>query len=378
LLDTAVWNDPIASADLTGGYITVRNLEMLVDFLHGEQYLFDGNQREIVVTDFAVRTEGANAEDVQGTAIAFGYYKALSLETVRGIIYASCADTGDSAGLRDENGEKRSYKVFGALNTNRAEAETEFALRLIGVNRWASVVGSFKVPAPAYAKEHLQIRYSSQIDGLKRRNVFDFSTGASNGFYPSEGAVSSELKELSEGFELYCVLDGTGYGGVSAPVEKGALKKAKLLTVGMRVDGTEQGSANVRVVLVGTVNGQCYSWYADGRIVYGTDSVVEVDVSSIGSFRGEIDRIKILTDANGVKQTLSIGSVDVLYKPTSVWLIVLIVVLSLGALFGLFVLFLYLRMLYYRQMKKIRARKRLASAPRKAGAKPAEKPKPKK
>ncbi|MBQ5809833.1 MAG: hypothetical protein IIW21_08780 [Clostridia bacterium] len=378
LLDTAVWNDPIASADLTGGYITVRNLEMLVDFLHGEQYLFDGNQREIVVTDFAVRTEGANAEDVQGTAIAFGYYKALSLETVRGIIYASCADTGDSAGLRDENGEKRSYKVFGALNTNRAEAETEFALRLIGVNRWASVVGSFKVPAPAYAKEHLQIRYSSQIDGLKRRNVFDFSTGASNGFYPSEGAVSSELKELSEGFELYCVLDGTGYGGVSAPVEKGALKKAKLLTVGMRVDGTEQGSANVRVVLVGTVNGQCYSWYADGRIVYGTDSVVEVDVSSIGSFRGEIDRIKILTDANGVKQTLSIGSVDVLYKPTSVWLIVLIVVLSLGALFGLFVLFLYLRMLYYRQMKKIRAKKRLASAPHKAGAKPAEKPKPKK
>ena len=174
------------------------------------------------------------------------------------------------------------------------------------------------------------------------------------------------------------MLDGTGYGGVSAPVEKGALKKAKLLTVGMRVDGTEQGSANVRVVLVGTVNGQCYSWYADGRIVYGTDSVVEVDVSSIGSFRGEIDRIKILTDANGVKQTLSIGSVDVLYKPTSVWLIVLIVVLSLGALFGLFVLFLYLRMLYYRQMKKIRARKRLASAPRKAGAKPAEKPKPKK
>ncbi len=380
LLDTEVWNDPVASADLSGGYITVRNLEMLADFLHGDKYLFEGKERSIVVTDFSVRTEGDNGETVQATAIAYGYYKALSLDTVRGIIYASCTDNGDTAGLRNENGEKKSYGVFAALNTERSEAETEFALRFIGVNRWAAVVGSFKVPAPAYSKNYLQIKYASPSDGLKQKTLFDFTDGASNGFYPSDGALSSELAERNEGFELYSVLEAERgeYGGVSAPVEKGALKKARLLTFKMRIEGENEGNANVRILLSGTANGQCSVWSADGRIVYGSDTEVEIDISSLGAFRGEIDRIKILTDADTQGAVIALRSVETYYKPTSPWLIVLLVILSLGALFGLFVLFLYLRMLYYRMRRKMRAKKRIATAPRKTDAKQPPRQKPKK
>ncbi|MBQ2734086.1 MAG: hypothetical protein IJF74_07995 [Clostridia bacterium] len=378
LLSAEVWNDPVGAADLSGGYITVRNLEMLEDFLHGEKYLFDGRERDIVVTDFSVRTEGDNGENVQATAIAYGYYKALSLNTVRGIVYAACADEGDTAGLRDENGEKKSYGVFAALNTERAEAETEFALRLIGVNRWASVVGSFNVPSPAYSKEYLQIKYASPADGLKQKMLFDFTGGASNGFYPSDGAVSCELAEISDGFELLCVLDASrvGYGGISARIEKGALKKARLLTFDMGLDGEAEGNANVRVLLSGTAEGKCCVWSADGRIVYGSDTVIEVDISSLGSFREEIDRIKILTDAQGEDAAITLRSVQTYYKPVPVWLIVLISVLALVLLFGLFVLILYLRMLYYEHRRKLRAKKRLASAPHKAGANRSEKPKP--
>lgn len=377
LLDSEVWNDPVASADLSGGYITVRNLEMLADFLHGGKYLFEGRERSIVVTDFSVRSEGENGESVQAASIAYGYYKALALDTVRGIIYASCEDDGDTAGLRDRERERQSYGVFAALNTERAEEETAAALRLIGVNRWAAVVGSFKVPEPAYSKQYLQIRYSSAADGLKHNNVFDFSGGASNGFYPSDGALSCELAEEGGGFELLCMLDpdSAGYGGVSASVEKGALKKAKLLTLDMRVDGEGEGNASVRVILSGTENGKCSTWSADGRIVYGSDTVLEIDISSLGAFRGVIDRIKILTDAEGGDASIALSSVDVYYKPTSPWLIVLIVILSLGALFGLFVLFLYLRMLFYRLRRKMRAKKRIAAAPRREAAKQPPKPK---
>ncbi len=366
LLDTEVWNDPVASADLSGGYITVRNLEMLVDFLHGEKYLFDSMERSMVVTDFSVRTEGENGENVQAAAIAYGYYKALSLDTVKGIIYSSCADNGDTSGLRNESGEKKSYGVFAALNTEKAESETEFALRLIGVNRWAAVVGSFKVPAPAYSKDYLQIKYASPTDGLKQKTLFDFSGGASNGFYPSDGAISCELAERSEGFELYCILDALSeeYGGVSAPIEKGALKKAKRLIFNMRVEGEEEGNTNVRILLSGNADGRRSVWSADGRIVYGSDTVTEIDISSLGSFRGEIDRIKILTDADNAGAAIALRSVEMCYKPTSPWIIVLIVILSLGVLFGLFVLFLYLRMLYYRTRRKIRAKKRIANGHR--------------
>lgn len=372
LLDTEVWNDPVASADLSGGYITVRNLEMLADFLHGEKYRFEGNDRSIVVTDFSVRTEGDNAENIQATAIAYGYYKTLSLDTVRGIIYDSCYDNGDSAGLRNENGEKKSYGVFAALNTEKAEAETEFALRLIGVNRWAAVVGSFKVPAPAYSKEYLQIKYASPTEELKKNTLFDFSGGASHGFYPSDGALSCELAEKNDGFELYCVLDSArvGFGGVSASVENGALKKTRLITVNMRVEGESDGNVGVRVLLSGTADGKNRVWSADGRIVYGADTVIEIDLSSLGAFRGEIDRIKILTDAGSA---IALHSVDTYYKPTSPWLIVLIVILSLGALFGLFVLFLYLRMLYYKTRRKMRAKKRIATPNGKHPQKPQQK-----
>ncbi len=377
LLDTEVWNDPVAAADLSGGYITVRNLEMLADFLHGDKYLFNGKERSIIVTGFSVRTEGDNGEIVQASAIAYGYYKALSLDTVRGIIYASCQDNGDTSGLKNENGEKKSYGVFAALNTEKTEAETEFALRLIGVNRWAAVVGSFKVPSPAYFKDYLQIKYASAADGLKQTTLFDFTDGDSNGFYPSDGALSCELAEINDGFEIYTILDSEReeYGGISAPIEKGALKKSRLITFNIRVDGEADGNANVRILLSGTADGRCAVWSADGRVVYGSDTVIEIDISSLGAFRGEIDRIKILTDAASEGSAIALRSVETYYKPTSPWFIALIVIVSLGALFGIFVLFLYLRMLYYKQRRKMRAKKRIAAAARKVDHTPNQKPK---
>jgi len=361
LLETRVWNDPVATADLSSHYITVRNLEIFADFLHGEEFLYNGKERDILVTDFSVRSDDNGGEDVQAAAIAYGYYKAVSVGSVTGIIYDSCFGD-DGISLRTATDKKQAYNVFAALDTAKADSATDFALSLIGVNRWAAVIGSFTIPEPCYTKSYLDIKYVSDIGKFKEKPLFDFSDGSSYGFYPSDGAKSLEMKEQDGGFELYSVLapDKLRYSGISGAVPAGSLSRARTLVLDLSVVcGNEKTDVPVRVIISGERDGKKFLYSADGSILNGGNALVEIDISALGVNREQIDRIRVLCDTAGEETTLSLRSVSYRYKPVSALLVVFIVVLSLGALFGLFVLVLYIRMLWHRKMRAIKRKKML-------------------
>jgi len=356
LLDSSVWNDPIAVAELSTPYVTVRNLEILADFLHGEEFLYDSVNRKLLVTDFSVRSEGEKGEEIQAAAIAFGFYKSLAVDSVAGIIYSRCEDGDDTAGLRNAAGKKQSYGVFSALNTAKAENATEFALKLIGVNRWAAVTGSFVKPEAAYVKEYPKLQYAAEETKLKEKLLFDFSGGVSHGFYPSDGANSLEMAENEDGFLLKCVLDPeyAGYGGVSARISPDSLKKARTLYAELEIEkGSGVSEIPVRIVISGVNNGKGQILSAEGIVNCGSRIKLAVDIEPLDT----IDRIKVLCDGGMEETELTLYSVSYGYKPVSAFLIVTLVILGLGVLFGLFVFVLYLRMLYYRRKQRMRKRK---------------------
>ena len=78
----------------------------------------------------------------------------------------------------------------------------------------------------------------------------------------------------------------------------------------------------------------------------------------MGELREHIDRARILTDHKGAEATLTLRSVSMLYKPFSVFVIILIVIGCIALIFALFVAYLYVAVLI--KESKLRRRRREA------------------
>jgi len=353
-LSPEVWSDNIASNVADTEYITVRNLEIFADHLGGEDFLYKGAHRDILVTDFCVSS--SLGEDIQAASVAYGYYKALSVPEVKGIIYSALEDNKNTYGLVSESGKKQSYYVFSSLNTDEAEKETAFALRLIGVNRWSALIGSFEMPDAAYTKEYIRLESGKSGAKEKSKVLFDFSGGLAHSFYPSQNALSRECIETGDGFELVFALDPAknGFGGASAALERGTLKRARYFVCEMSVNSLAvDENVPVNVILSGTKNGKRFVWTASGEVRNGKNVAVCADISEMGALREHIDRVRILTDCKNSEATLTLRSVSMLYKPVSVFVIILIVLGCLAALFALFVGYLYVAVLIREKKRRL-------------------------
>ena len=73
----------------------------------------------------------------------------------------------------------------------------------------------------------------------------------------------------------------------------------------------------------------------------------------MGALREHIDRVRILTDCKNSEATLTLRSVSMLYKPVSVFVIILIVLGCLAALFALFVGYLYVAVLIREKKRRL-------------------------
>lgn len=356
-LSPEVWSDSTAQNVVNTEYITVRNLEIFADYLSGEEFLYNGAHRDILVTDFCVSS--SLGEEVQAASVAYGYYKAVSIPEVKGIIYSALEDGENTYGLVSQNGKKLSCSVFAALNGENAEKETAFALRLIGVNRWSALIGSFEMTDAAYTKEYVRLENGKAGTKEKQKVLFDFSDGAAHSFYPSQNALSRESVETRDGFELVFTLDGTksGFGGASGEIERGSLKRARYFVCDMSAWSlSPDEKLPVNVILSGTKNGRKFSWIATGEVRNGGKVTVYADISDMGALREHVNRVRILTDYKNTDATLTLRSVSALYKPVSVLAVILLVLAGAAALFGLFVLYLYLSVLIREKRKKAKNR----------------------
>lgn len=364
LLENEVWKATAAESGLDTAYITVKNPEVLADLLHGEALLFDGEQREILITDFAVSSaSGYNGEDIQAAAIAYGYYKAELVNNTVGVIYSDyldkdggnyglCVDEGNGAELK----KKKAYEVFAALNTDKGAEKTAFALPLIGVNRWEAVIGGKWKNNTVYSE--MQLNAYSEAPDVRCKEVllFDFSKGSYYGFYPSDSVLYQEMKNEDDGYVLELVFSGyeAEYAGASSALERGTLKNAAYLKILLSADSGEEDTVPVRFILSGKNGDKKVIYRADTFVKGGEKSTVYVDLSGLSKKeKDSIDRIKLLCKADRLSEgDMSVVEVTLLHKVLSPGMIVLWIFIGIAALVGVFFGFLYLRMLYYRNKRK--------------------------
>lgn len=132
LYDPYAWNGPSVwvKNSLSSPYITMQNLDILIDYMHQSRYLSPtGEVRSISLAEIGYTSSFGT--DKQEASVAYGYLKAASLPDIDAFMLFRQRDDAEemksylAMGLTDQNGNKKpAYEIYKNLGTEK-EAEVK-------------------------------------------------------------------------------------------------------------------------------------------------------------------------------------------------------------------------------------------------------------
>ena len=142
LYDPYAWNGPAVwvKDDITTPYITMQNIDILIDYMHQEHFLNpSGEVRSISIAEIGYTSSFGDA--AQEASIAYGYLKAASLPDVDAFLLFRQTDDAHemesnlALGLYDLNGNKKpAYYIYQSLGTANEAAAKARASEIIGMD----------------------------------------------------------------------------------------------------------------------------------------------------------------------------------------------------------------------------------------------------
>ncbi len=142
LYDPYAWNGPAVwvKEDLSTPYITMQNIDILIDYMHKPQFLNPSGQvRSISLAEIGYTS--SFGDEAQEASIAYGYLKAASLPDVDAFMLFRQTDDAHemesnlALGLYDLNGNKKpSYEIYKNLGTANEGIAKARASEIIGMD----------------------------------------------------------------------------------------------------------------------------------------------------------------------------------------------------------------------------------------------------
>ncbi len=143
LYDPYAWNGPavwVKKDNLSTPYITMQNIDILIDYMHRAQFLNPAGQvRSISLAEIGYTSSFGDAS--QEASIAYGYLKAASLPDVDAFMLFRQTDDAHemesnlALGLYDLNGNKKpGYEIYKNLGTPGEGAAKARASEIIGMD----------------------------------------------------------------------------------------------------------------------------------------------------------------------------------------------------------------------------------------------------
>jgi hypothetical protein len=158
LFEPRTWNDKSATTNDNTPRITFKNLELLPRYMNRNELLYRQQLRRIILSEQGFHTpDKPEGELWQAAGYAYAYHKTDQLPGIDAFILHRHVDHGAEGGLnlglwtRNKNSRsaaepakrKRLYEVFKAADTPEWRRAFEFALPIIGIERWEQAL-----PAP--------------------------------------------------------------------------------------------------------------------------------------------------------------------------------------------------------------------------------------
>nr|MBQ4319092.1 hypothetical protein [Clostridia bacterium] len=312
--NTTFWNDEAALDSSDTPYITMKNIDVLCDYLKQETFLYNGQQRSILISEFGVSADPDSAGVTsQAAAVAYSYYKAVANSDIEAIIYHRHVDHDieaqaglwygiwtHSAGTEvSPSSKKTSYNVFKYMDTTDNISNTAFALTLLGVDTWEKLIPGFK-DTMAQSRTLIEtVAYTDEIErGYRDRLLCEFSEGDLFNFYPSDNTSVVELRAdtaVSGESMMYAAAlcdNPREYMGVSSiyttPL---GIKNSDYFTIKLKAEAPN-GVENISVMLrLFSDNGTTYEGI--GQVKEGVWSNVTFDISELSDKIQSIDGLKL-------------------------------------------------------------------------------------
>lgn len=148
------WNDKSAPLRFDAPRITFHNLEVLPAFMAQPQFLYAGKPRRIALTEQGFHCpSGPEGEEAQAAAYALAWKKVQALAGIEAFFYHRHmdhpAEGGLHLGLREHDGSpnknglgraRKIWEVVRQAGTETEDAAFAFALPVVGLHDWRSVV----------------------------------------------------------------------------------------------------------------------------------------------------------------------------------------------------------------------------------------------
>ena len=142
LYDPYAWNGPAVwvKENLSTPYITMQNIDILIDYMHGSKFLNPAGQvRSISIAEIGYTS--SFGDKAQEASIAYGYLKAASLPDVDAFMLFRQTDDAHemesnlALGLYDLNGNKKpAYEIYKNLGTANEGVAKARASEIIGMD----------------------------------------------------------------------------------------------------------------------------------------------------------------------------------------------------------------------------------------------------
>lgn len=152
LFEPRFWNDQSALQTPDTPRITFKNLEVLTQYLQREELLFEGKPRRVILSEQGFHTpDGPDGEAIQAAAYCAAYRKVAALDGVDAFILHRHVDHPHEGGLRlglrrflpgerEPRPAKLIYECFRRADGPGWEGAFQFALPIVGIDKWEKIV----------------------------------------------------------------------------------------------------------------------------------------------------------------------------------------------------------------------------------------------
>ena len=156
------WKESEPTYDFTTPVITMKNIEVLCNYLNLEkkEYLPNGENRKVILSDqgFSSGDNSKENQELQAAAFVYAYIKAKYTPDITAFIYHGHVDHKNEVGslglwthtddtANDPGEKKKIYEVFKYMDTNREAEKIGFAKSIIGINDFTEIARLYSAEA---------------------------------------------------------------------------------------------------------------------------------------------------------------------------------------------------------------------------------------
>lgn len=334
--DGRFWNDPLAVDSPDTEYLTMKNLNVLSDYMRTENLNFEGRVRDIIISEFGIGGNGDDAQssDLQAGAYAFAYAIADTNEDIDAFIYYRHMDfspenfkfglwsTDPSTGL--PLGKKAIYGVFRNIDTEKCGEGLQIAKAFTGNEIYDKYLSGYTPKLGHIIMETTPTQSDGVRPGLKEKTVYDLTLGSTYGFYPSNNAEYIELRPTDESYTetaLYAKLSPRsvfGYCGISNNGDSLTDGRVEYLTVNFTPITPGLQTVTVMLRLDGSANGVRYSFEGVVQQLSNSNTTLTFRVADfMEAVEGNVSSVKLLYKPSDISESGEYGlwlkKVSVLY-----------------------------------------------------------------